>query len=171
MNSTGKAISYSFVKSQHSSLQAGQAADIFRDGNKIGMIGKLHPSISKKFDLKMDVFVFELNAEESFYSPIPKVQSISKFPYIRRDVSLVVDENITASQLVKLIKEVEPNLVKEIIIFDIYRGKGVEEGRKSIALGLILQENSRTLTDLDADNVVNNVLVKMKNKFSATLRE
>ena len=61
--------------------------------------------------------------------------------------------------------------MKEVIIFDIYQGKGVEEGRKSIALGLILQENSRTLTDLDADNVVKNVLVEMKNKFSAILRE
>ena len=61
--------------------------------------------------------------------------------------------------------------MNEIIIFDIYRGKGVEEGRKSIALGLILQEKSRTLTDLDADNIVKNVLVQMKNKFSATLRE
>ena len=132
---------------------------------KIGIIGKLHPSIAKKFDLKVDVFIFEFNAEESFYSPISKVQSISKFPYIRRDLSLVVDENITASELVNLIKEVEPKLVNEIIIFDIYRGKGVEEGRKSIALGLILQEKSRTLTDLDADNVVKNVLVEMKNKF------
>ena len=117
------------------------------------------------------VFIFELNAEESFYSPISKVQSISKFPYIRRDLSLVVDENITASELVNLIKEVEPELVNEIIIFDIYRGKGVEEGRKSIALGLILLEKSRTLTDLDADNIVKNVLVQMKNKLSATLRE
>ena len=135
------------------------------------MIGKLHPSIAKNFDLKVNVFIFELNAEESFYSPISKVQTISKFPYIRRDLSLVVDENITASELVNLIKEVEPELVNEIIIFDIYRGKGVEEGRKSIALGLILQEKSRTLTDLDADNIVKNVLVQMKNKFSATLRE
>ncbi|SVC00117.1 uncharacterized protein METZ01_LOCUS252971 [marine metagenome] len=127
--------------------------------------------LAKKFDLKVDVFIFEFNAEESFYSPISKVQSISKFPYIRRDLSLVVDENITASELVNLIKEVEPKLVNETIIFDIYRGKGVEEGRKSIALGLILQEKSRTLTDLDADNVVKNVLVEMKNKFSATIRE
>ena len=171
LNSTSKGISYSFVASQHPSLQVGQAADIFREGKRIGMIGKLHPSIAKNFDLKVNVFIFELNAEESFYSPISKVQTISKFPYIRRDLSLVVDENITASELVNLIKEVEPELVNEIIIFDIYRGKGVEEGRKSIALGLILQEKSRTLTDLDADNIVKNVLVQMKNKFSATLRE
>ncbi len=171
LNNTNKGISYNFVKSQHPSLQVGQAADIIREGKRIGMIGKLHPSIAKKFDLKVDVFIFELNAEESFYSPISKVQSISKFPYIRRDLSLVVDENITASELVNLIREVEPKLVKETIIFDIYRGKSVEEGRKSIALGLILQENSRTLTDLDADNVVKNVLVEMNNKFSAVLRE
>ena len=165
LNSTNKGINYSFVKSQHPSLQVGQAADILREGKRIGMIGKLHPLIAKKFDIKVDVFVFELNAEESFYSPIFKVQSISKYPYIRRDLSLIVDENITASELVKLIMEVEPKLVSETIIFDIYRGKGVEEGRKSIALGLILQEKSRTLTDLDADNVVKNVLVDMKNKF------
>jgi phenylalanyl-tRNA synthetase beta chain len=160
-----------FEAASHIALQAGQAANIVRDGQLIGVIGKLHPAIGKSFDLNKDVLLFELDAALAFASNVPKSTAVSKFPAIRRDIALVVDENIAAGDLVKVAASAAPDLIRNVTIFDVYQGPGIEAGRKSIALGLILQETSRTLTDEDADSVMDTAVRNLKREFAAELRD
>ncbi|MGI9234693.1 MAG: phenylalanine--tRNA ligase subunit beta [Woeseiaceae bacterium] len=155
----------------HVALQAGQAAEIRRDGDAIGVVGKLHPGLAKRYDLKRPVFLFELDAEKTLATEAPTASAISRFPAIRRDVAVVVDDAVSSSELVAAVASADPNLIKDVRIFDIYKGPGIEAGRKSIAIGLILQETSRTLTDEDADAVMAAAIGKIRNKFDAELRD
>ena len=167
----GNGAQIGFEASNHVALQVGQAANIVRDGQLIGVIGKLHPAIAKSFDLNKDVILFELDAALAFASNVPKSTAVSKFPAIRRDIALVVDENIAAGDLVKVAASAAPDLIRNVTIFDVYQGPGIEAGRKSIALGLILQETSRTLTDEDADSVMDTAVRNLKREFAAELRD
>ena len=167
----GNGAQIEFEASSHVALQAGQTANIVRDGQLIGVVGKLHPAIAKSFDLNKDVILFELDAALAFASDVPKSTVVSKFPAIRRDIALVVDENIAAGDLVKVAASAAPDLIRNVTIFDVYQGPGIEAGRKSIALGLILQETSRTLTDEDADSVMDTAVRNLKREFAAELRD
>ncbi|NIL93661.1 MAG: phenylalanine--tRNA ligase subunit beta [Woeseiaceae bacterium] len=162
-------IDYSPV--EHPALQPGQAARLTRDGQEIGVIGKLHPRHQKPFDLKREVFMFELDAAGALASQAPKAKSISKFPSIRRDIAVIVDDKISAVDLISTVASTAPDLISDVRIFDIYRGPGIEAGLKSVALGLILQETCRTLTDDDADAAMTAAVKKLEDKFAAQLRE
>ena len=167
----GSIAEFSFAEAEHPALQPGQVASILRGDNSIGVIGKLHPAISKKFDLNKDVFLFELDTDCAFAAGVPVAREISKFPMIRRDISFIVDEKVLASDLVAAAESVAPDLIQTVRIFDIYQGPGVEEGLKSVALGLILQETSRTLTDDDADAAQAAAVLKLQQEFAAVLRD
>jgi len=160
-----------FVTVDHPALQPGQAAEIMRGDDVIGVIGKLHPGLAKDYDIKRAVYVFELDAVKAFESVAPSAQAISKFPAIRRDIAVVVDDKITAAELVEAVESAAPNIVQSVRIFDIYRGDKIEAGRKSVAIGLILQETSRTLTDDDADAAMTAAVTKLEDKFAAELRD
>jgi phenylalanyl-tRNA synthetase beta chain len=160
-----------FVAANHPVLQDGQVANIVRDGQVIGVLGKLHPAVAQSYDLKTNVLLFELDAALAFASSVPKSTAVSKFPAIRRDIAVIVDENIAASDLVKIAALSAPNLIQNVTIFDVYQGPGIEAGRKSIALGLILQETSRTLTDEDADSAMDAAVQNLKREFAAELRD
>ena len=161
----------SFKPVTHVALQPGQAAEILRGGDVIGIIGKLHPSLAKRYDLKRPVYLFELDAEKSLATRSPVATAISRFPAIRRDIAVIVDDNISATDLMETVASADPKLIKAVRIFDIYKGSGIEAGRKSVAIGLILHETSRTLTDDDADVVMAAALSKLKDKFAAELRD
>jgi phenylalanyl-tRNA synthetase beta chain len=160
-----------FVATEHPALQPGQAANIVCDGQSLGIVGKLHPRHAKFFDLKRDVFLFELDAALALASHAPKAVPVSKFPSIRRDIAVVVAEDILADDLVAAVASSAPDLVESVRIFDIYQGPGIEAGLKSVALGLILQETSRTLTDVDADAAMAAAVRKLQDKFAAQLRD
>jgi len=160
-----------FVPATHVALQSGQAAEIRRNGEAIGVFGKLHPSLAKRYDLKRSVFVFELDAQKTLSSKAPMASSISKFPAIRRDIAVIVDDGVSADELLDVVGSSAPELIQGVRIFDIYKGAGIEAGRKSVAIGLILQETSRTLTDDDADAVMTAAISKLKDKFAAELRD
>ena len=160
-----------FVASEHPALQPGQAAEIRRGDELVGVLGKLHPSIARDYDLKRPVYVFELDAHKALASEAPVAMSISKYPAIRRDIAVVVDEHVTADELVDAVAGSAPELIKAVRIFDIYKGERIEAGRKSVAIGLILQETSRTLTDEDADTAMATAIAELKNKFAADLRD
>ncbi len=168
---TGSTSEFDFVVTDHAALQPGQAAEIKRNGEVVGIIGKLHPRVAKSFELKKAVFVVEIDAHKMFVSSAPVAQSVSRFPTIRRDIAVIVDEDIAAAQLVRAVESAAPDLVREVTVFDVYRGPGIEAGRKSIALGLILQETSRTLTDEDADTAMNAAVQKLEQEFAAVLRD
>ena len=167
----GEDLDVAFEAAEHPALQPGQSAHILRDGSVIGVIGKLHPGVAKAFDIKRSVYVFELDALAALRSAAPTAESISKFPAIRRDIAVVVDNKISADDIVRAARAAAPDLVKSVRIFDVYTGSGIEAGRKSVALGLILQETSRTLTDDDADAAMASAARKLKDEFGAELRD
>jgi phenylalanyl-tRNA synthetase beta chain len=160
-----------FVPTEHPALQPGQAAVILRGDVEIGVVGKLHPRIAKDYDLKRAVYLFELDASKALASVAPEAEVISKFPAIRRDIAVVVDDKVSAEDLTNAVASCAPELIRDVRIFDIYRGDKIEAGRKSVAIGLILQETSRTLTDEDADTVMAAAIANLEDKFAAELRD
>jgi len=168
---TGQGGNFEFVAAEHRVLQPGQTAEIRRDGEAVGVIGKLHPDIARRYDLERSVILFELDAEACFAAKVPAVRPVSRFPAIRRDIAVVVAEEVIAADLIAAVESAAPEFVTSVRIFDVYRGPGIEAGRKSIALGLILQETSRTLTDDEADTVMSAVLHILQQDFGAELRD
>lgn len=155
----------------HPALQPGQAAEIIRDGQPLGIIGKLHPAHAKRFDIKPGVFLFEIDAERALASRAPEAAAVSRFPAIRRDIAVLVREEIAAQDLVNAVRSAAPDLIRHVRIFDIYQGQSIEAGLKSVAIGLILQETSRTLTDDDADAAQAAAVEKLNQEFAAVLRD
>ncbi|NIV18124.1 MAG: phenylalanine--tRNA ligase subunit beta [Woeseiaceae bacterium] len=160
-----------FVAIEHPALQPGQAASIVRGERVVGTLGKLHPKHAKLFDLKHDAFLFEIDVANALQTSVPDAASVSKFPSIRRDIAVVVDDKISADELIRTVESSAPDLIASVRIFDIYRGAGIEAGLKSVALGLILQETSRTLTDDDADAAMAAAVSKLQKEFAAELRD
>jgi phenylalanyl-tRNA synthetase beta chain len=160
-----------FVPGEHPALQPGQVADILRDGVVIGTVGKLHPALAKDYDLKRGVYLFELDADKALATAVPEAKAISKYPAIRRDIAIVVDDKVSAEALVEAVAASAPGLIRDVRIFDIYRGDKIEAGLKSVAIGLILQETSRTLTDEDADTAMAAAIAALKDRFAAYLRD
>ena len=167
----GDSSAIDFVATDHPAFQPGQSANIVRGEDVIGVAGKLHPRHAKTFGLKRPAYVFELNAETAFCSTVPEAVTISKYPSIRRDIAVIVDQKITADELVQTVALSAPELISSVRIFDIYTGSGIEAGRKSVALGLILQETSRTLTDEDADSAMAAAVRKLQKEYGAELRD
>ena len=137
----------------------------------MGWIGQLHPELARDLDLREVPWLFELGIDASFRAEVPVFSDISRYPAIRRDLAVVVDEAVTLDELRKSVNLAAKGLLRDLVVFDVYRGKGVEPGRKSVALGLILQETSRTLTDGEADAVVNAVIARVKGDWKAGIRE
>ncbi len=167
----GRAERAVYVAASHPALQPGQSARITIDGRDVGVLGKLHPQRAQHFDLRRPVFLFELAADAVLAAQLPVAEGISRFPAIRRDIAVLVREEVTAEALVRAIRETAPTQVRTVRIFDVYRGPGVEAGLKSVAIGLILQETSRTLTDDDADAAQAAAVEKLHQEFAAVLRD
>ena len=167
--STGK--NCTFEAATHPALHPGQSARVLIDGEFAGWIGTLHPEIMKQLGLDQTVYVFELDLEMVKSTVLPVFSALSRFPEVRRDLAIVVDETVTVQAIQTCITDISTDLLQNIQIFDIYTGEGVDSGRKSVALGLILQDFSRTLTDQDVETEVENVVSTLKQKFAATLRE
>lgn len=168
---TGCVEEFSFCATEHPALQPGQTAHVLRDSEVVGVIGKLHPLIARKYNLDKGALLFELDADKTFAASVPVARTVSKYPAIRRDIAVVVAENVITSDLLRAAEDAAPAIVKSVRIFDIYRGPGIEAGLKSIALGLILQETSRTLTDDDADTAMAAVISNLEQNFAAVLRD
>jgi phenylalanyl-tRNA synthetase beta chain len=152
-------------------LRPGRSARILRDAVPIGWLGELHPRLVKALSLSNTLFMFELEIEPAFISKRLQFNNISRFPSVRRDLAVVVDESVPLALLQENVTVSASGLLSELRVFDVYRGPGVDFGRKSIALGLILQDSSRTLTDVDADAVVASVVTRLRDVLSATIRD
>jgi phenylalanyl-tRNA synthetase beta chain len=164
-------VDFVFAATEHPALQSGQAAKILREEEVVGVIGKLHPTVAARFDIGKDVLVFELDVQKTFVSAVPLAKTVSRFPLIRRDIAVIVTDNVSATELSRAVAAAAPDLVRSVRIFDVYKGPGIEAGLKSVALGLILQETSRTLTDVDADAAMAAVSSKLQQDFAAVLRD
>jgi phenylalanyl-tRNA synthetase beta chain len=152
-------------------LRPGRTARIVRGSTPIGWLGEVHPQLVRSLDLPANTYLYELELEPAFSSKQLKYIKISKFPSVRRDLAIVVDESVSLAVLQENVTVSAAGLLSELRVFDIYRGPGIETGRKSIALGLILQDSSRTLTDVDADAVVTSVMARLRDVLSASIRD
>jgi phenylalanyl-tRNA synthetase beta chain len=154
-----------------SCLRPGRSARIRRNDIAVGWIGELHPRLLKDLGLNNTLFLFELETESAFSAKSLQFNKISKYPSVRRDLAVVIDEKVPLAVLRENVTVSASGLLSDLRVFDVYRGPGVEFGRKSVALGLILQDSSRTLTDVDADAVVTAVVTRLRDVLSATIRD
>ncbi|UCB54480.1 MAG: phenylalanine--tRNA ligase subunit beta [Thiotrichales bacterium] len=155
----------------HPALHPGQSAAVYKHGDAIGWLGALHPRVLSALDLSQTVYIFELDLDTVRQSHLPSFRPLSRFPEVRRDLAILIDENISAQSIQDCIRDSSSEILQEVRLFDIYTGKGVDKGLKSVAFGLILQDFSRTLTDQDIDSEVESVVNALNQSFAATLRE
>jgi phenylalanyl-tRNA synthetase beta chain len=168
---TGDCSGVRFVPDALPVLRPGRASRIYRDETPIGWLGEIHPQTAKSLNLPVTAFLFELEINVAFGAKQLQFNKISKFPSVRRDLAVVVDESVPLAVLQENVTVSASGLLSELRVFDVYRGPGIESGRKSVALGLILQDSSRTLTDVDADAVVTAVVARLRDVLSATIRD
>ncbi len=153
-------------------MHPGQCARILDRDSEAGWLGALHPELAARLGMEEDnVVLFELSLDALLDQRMPTFSELSRFPAIRRDLAVVVGEEVTASQVCEVIRKSAGEGLRELQVFDVYRGKGVENGTKSLAIGLTLQEFSRTLTDDEIESVVARVLQSLQGELGATMRE
>jgi phenylalanyl-tRNA synthetase beta chain len=162
---------FQYLSARHPALHPGQSASIQLDGRTAGWLGRIHPQLAQQLDLAPSTCVFELEYAALRTGRLARFAPISRFPSIRRDLAVVVDEKIGAAAVQDVVREAAGALLRGLVIFDVYQGQGVESGRKSIALGLILQDNYRTLTEQDIESVVSRVTGRLGVTLGATLRD
>ena len=162
---------FRFEAGCHPCLHPGQSARILRKGVPCGWIGKLHPELAARLEMPDDTLLFELEAAPLAQGRLARFREISRFPAIRRDLAFTVAQEVAAGDLCAAVRGAAGALLQDLILFDVYQGKGIESGRKSLAFGLILQDSSRTLTEQDVDEVLVQVQTALNDKFGATLRE
>ena len=155
---------------EHPALHPGQTARIERNGQLVGYLGQVHPSVQKALDLSQPVFVFEVNLNQVLEDELPAFKGISKFPEVRRDLALIVDEKISAGSLSSTVRETAGSNLVDLKVFDVYQGKGIENNRKSVALGLTFRDSSRTLTEDEINVSVESVVKALQAQYSASLR-
>ncbi|WP_374335897.1 phenylalanine--tRNA ligase subunit beta [Leeia sp.] len=158
------------IKDSHPALHPGRSARVQLNGQDIGWIGELHPQWVQAYDLPSAPVVFELEASPVLQVPLPDYQDISSLPAVRRDLALVVDQQLPAQQLVDDLRASAPALVTEISLFDVYAGKGIESGKKSLALRVMLHNTLKTLTDEEIEGAIATLLVEASRQHGAQLR-
>ena len=167
---TSRTAEFTFAAATHPALAPGRTAQIKRGDDAAGWIGVLHPDLQRRLDLKRPPTVFALQLDAAFAAAVPAFRGYSKFPSIRRDLALVVDDDVPADAIVAAARVAGGTSLQHATIFDVYRGPGVDSRRKSVGLGLILQDVSRTLTDADADQTVQSITVHLERELGATIR-
>jgi phenylalanyl-tRNA synthetase beta chain len=167
---TGAAGEFRFEAATHPALRPGRTARIVRGDRTVGWLGALHPELAKRIDKKRTAVVFTVQLDGLSPALMPAFKRYSRFPSIRRDLAIVVGEDVSAEALTKVARGAAGEILQHVLVFDVYRGEGVDSRRKSIGLGLILQDASRTLTDEDADQKTHAVMRQLEQEFGATIR-
>ncbi|WP_036769822.1 phenylalanine--tRNA ligase subunit beta [Photorhabdus australis] len=168
---TGKLSKISFRTDVNPALHPGQSAGIYLENEYIGYIGVVHPELERKLDLNGRTVVFEVLWNKLADCVIPDAKEISRFPSNRRDIAIVVPENVAAEDVLVECKKVGVNHIVGINLFDVYCGKGVAEGHKSLAISFILQDTARTLEEEEIAATVNQCVAVLKQRFQASLRD
>jgi phenylalanyl-tRNA synthetase beta chain len=164
----------SFSKLAHPALHPGRAATIQLDGKAIGMLGELHPQWVQKYELASHgnaaPIVFEIELAALASQPLPHYREVSRFPAVERDIALLVADDQPLQPLIDALRSAAPAIVRDIRLFDIYAGKGIEQKQKSLAFHIVMQDTEKTLADSEADAAVNSLIEIAVNKFAAALR-
>ncbi|OUR85008.1 phenylalanine--tRNA ligase subunit beta [Colwellia psychrerythraea] len=162
---------YEFSKAEVDALHPGQTAQITKNGVFVGCVGTLHPELERKLGLNGRTLIFELLLSEVLVQKIPEASDISRFPANRRDLAIVVKEDVDAKNVLQLIEKVGGNYLIDLNLFDVYQGQGIDDGFKSLAIALVLQDTSKTLEEKDITDVIDRVVATLKTELNASLRD
>ncbi len=158
-----------YARSERAWLHPGQSAEILVDGKSIGYLGRLHPSLENELDLST-TWVAELDQAAVLQSYVSNFTELSRFPSVRRDIALLISDNINVRDIQQLIEKTGGELLDSTWLFDVYTGQGVEEGKRSLAFALLWQHPSRTLEDAEIKSGMDNIIQVLENTYQATLR-
>ncbi|WP_151978565.1 phenylalanine--tRNA ligase subunit beta [Acinetobacter soli] len=162
-------LNVSYVRSKRVWLHPGQSAEILVDGQSIGYLGRLHPSLENELDLGT-TWVAEIDQKAILQSYVSNFTELSRFPSVRRDIALLISDKINVSDIQQLIKQTGGDLLDSTWLFDVYTGQGVEQGKRSLAFALLWQHPSRTLEDAEIKSGMDNIIQVLENTYQATLR-
>ncbi len=169
---TGENVSeYEFIQGEIAAMHPGQTAAVYKNGALVGHVGTLHPELERKLGLNGRTLIFELLLTEISSQKIPEASDISRFPANRRDIAVIVKEQVSANNVIQLIEKVGGNLLFDLKLFDVYRGNGIEDGFKSLAIGLFMQDREKTLEEKDINQVVDRVVEALTSELHASLRD
>ncbi len=174
LNLTNRAEEYRFAPVAHPALHPGQAAAIERGKRRVGLAGALHPGVLRELKVPGAVYVFELELGEIEAAQLPRFRPISRYPAVRRDIAIIVDEAVTAEAVRQCIRKCVGQATGDVLqnfeLFDVYRGEGIDSGAKSLAVALTFQAASRTLTDEEVDALQADVVDALQRELKAVLR-
>jgi phenylalanyl-tRNA synthetase beta chain len=161
---------FEFCAAQRPALHPGQTANISRNGTKVGYLGALHPTALAELGLNSALYVCEIDLAALLEGELPKFSELSKFPEVRRDLAVIVDKEVHAAQLMANVRDAAGSYLTDLRLFDVYEGKGIDPKRKSLALGLTFRDQSRTLSDSDVNESVDQVIDLLEKNYKAELR-
>lgn len=154
----------------HPALHPGRAASVLLDGRRIGMLGELHPVWVQRYDLGSAPVVFEIELEAALASALPAFGEVSKMPAVIRDLAFVVPVEMSAARLLEVLKAAAAPIVREIVLFDLYHGKGIDPDKKSLAFSVLMQDTQRTLEDAEVEAAMAALVQQAEQKLGARLR-
>ncbi len=160
-----------YESTQHPALHPGRSAKLALDGGAIGWLGELHPRLREKYDLPFAPIVFELNLDAVAGRRAGCFREFSRLPQVRRDLAVEVDQNLNVQAMLDALKKSSPVIVSDIVLFDVYRGKGIDSDKKSVAFRILLQDTRKTLTDAEAEAAIQRLLQVLQEEFQAKLRK
>ncbi|MCW5604453.1 MAG: phenylalanine--tRNA ligase subunit beta [Burkholderiales bacterium] len=160
----------SFVPASHPALHPGKSAKIVMEGRDAGWIGELHPRWQRKYDLPSAPVLFEIELEALEKRQLPVCLEVPKFPAIRRDLAAEFEENVRFGDISRALRQAGPAILRDVTVFDLYRGEGVQKGKKSLAFSVLLQDTHKTLTDAEAEKAMTELRQILQEKFNAKLR-
>ncbi len=160
----------SYTRSQRQYLHPGQSAEVLYQGKSIGFVGGLHPNVEKNLDFDTKVFAFELDIATIAQDRLPVAESLSKYPEIRRDISVLMAQGHQSEDILKAIRAVDSQIVTDVCLFDVYIGRNIPRNTKSMAIAIYLQDKAKTLTDEQADKVIAQITDMLSKTFNAELR-
>ena len=159
-----------FEAAPHPALHPGRSARVLVEGSLIGWVGELHPRWQAKFELPQPAVVFELDAAALQHVPVPRPSESSRFPPVVRDIAVLVDAGLPVQALLDALLTEKPAIVRTVAVFDLYQGKSLPAGRKSLAFRIVMQDTEKTLTDAEADSAIAQMVRLLGERFGGTLR-
>jgi len=162
---------YTFTPTEFACFHSGQCARIEKEGVVIGHVGALHPALQRKLGVTGDCYLFEIELAPLQERRIPAASTLSKYPEVSRDLSILVDEKFSSSDILANVRENAGENLSNLRIFDVYQGDAIAKGKKSIALGLTWQHPSRTLSEDDINTIISKCVNGLQDKFNANLRD
>lgn len=159
-----------FETLSHPALHPGRAANVLLDGHSVGFVGELHPVWVQRYDLGSAPVVFEVELDAALQSRMPAYREISRMPAVFRDLALVVGLDVTVARVIETLRAVAPEVVKDIALFDVYHGKGIDPDKKSLAFRVLMQDTQRTLEDAEVDAAVAVLVQQAETALGARLR-